>query len=97
MHKLKLRTSSGYALAIAAFALSLYSAGAYAYVGPGLGLGVLGSLFGAITAFFLAIVGLIWYPFKRLFRKIKSKRSQAKPSTDTAAADKDHETERPTE
>jgi hypothetical protein len=42
---------------------------AMAYVGPGLGLGAIGTFFGAIFAVFLAIVGLIWYPVKRLFNK----------------------------
>lgn len=42
---------------------------AYAYVGPGLGLGVIGAFFGVILAIFLAIVGVIWYPIKRLLKK----------------------------
>ena len=46
---------------------------AYAYVGPGLGLGVIGAVFGAIAAVLLAVVGIIWYPIKRLLRKSNSK------------------------
>lgn len=42
---------------------------AYAYVGPGLGLGVIGAIFGAILAVLLAVVGVIWYPVKRLLKK----------------------------
>lgn len=42
---------------------------AHAYVGPGLGLGVIGALFGAIAVVFLAIVGVFWYPLKRILRK----------------------------
>jgi uncharacterized membrane-anchored protein len=45
--------------------------GAYAYVGPGLGLGVLGALFGAIATVLLAVVGLVWYPMKRLIKRMK--------------------------
>ena len=44
---------------------------ASAYVGPGLGLGAIGAFFGAILAVLLAIIGIIWYPFKRLIKKIK--------------------------
>jgi hypothetical protein len=38
----------------------------HAYVGPGLGLGAIGAFFGIVFAVFLAIVGLFWYPLKRL-------------------------------
>ena len=41
----------------------------HAYIGPGLGVGVIGALIGGIMAIFLAFVGLLWYPIKRLFRK----------------------------
>jgi hypothetical protein len=42
---------------------------ALAYVGPGLGMGVIGAIFGILAAILLAIVGLIWYPVKRLMKK----------------------------
>ncbi len=40
---------------------------AQAYVGPGLGLGAIGAFFGILFAVFLAVVGIFWYPLKRLF------------------------------
>lgn len=52
--------------------LTIASSSAEAYVGPGLGLGVLGALLGGILAFFLAILGVFWYPIKRLLKKKKS-------------------------
>lgn len=55
---------------------------AHAYVGPGLGLGVIGAIFGTILAVFLAIVGVIWYPIKRLFKK----RTQSKDKADEQLA-----------
>jgi nitrate reductase gamma subunit len=42
---------------------------AHAYVGPGLGVGVIGAIFGVIFAVLLAIIGLFWYPIKRMFKK----------------------------
>jgi hypothetical protein len=42
---------------------------AYAYVGPGLGLGALGVLLGILLSIFLAILGIFWYPIKRLIAK----------------------------
>jgi hypothetical protein len=47
----------------------------HAYVGPGLGLGVIGAVIGGIIAILLAIVGVVWYPVKRVLRK--KKRSEA--------------------
>jgi hypothetical protein len=44
------------------------AASAEAYVGPGMGLGVIGAAFGLIAAVFLALVGMVWYPVKRLIR-----------------------------
>ncbi len=51
------------ALALCALALPVH-----AYVGPGLGLGAIGALFGILFAVLLAIVGIFWYPLKRLFK-----------------------------
>ena len=42
---------------------------AQAYMGPGAGLSAIGSFLSLIAAFFFAIVGFIWYPVRRLFRK----------------------------
>ncbi len=44
----------------------------FAYIGPGPGLSAIGALFALIAAVFLAIVGFIWYPIKRLFRRRKA-------------------------
>ena len=48
--------------------LSSLAVTAEAYVGPGMGLGVLGAAFGLVTAIFLGLVGMVWYPVKRLLR-----------------------------
>jgi hypothetical protein len=49
---------------------------AHAYVGPGLGLGAIGAFVGLIVSVFLAIVGIIWYPLKRILRKNKNKKTE---------------------
>lgn len=43
-----------------------------AYVGPGLGVGAIAAFFGAVLAVLLAIVGVIWYPLKRLLNRRKA-------------------------
>lgn len=49
---------------------------AEAYVGPGSGLSAIGALLAMLGAVAFAIVGLIWYPCKRLWRFIRSKRDR---------------------
>ena len=53
----------------------------YAYVGPGLGMGAIGTLLAGAMAIFLAAVGLIWYPIKRLVRKIRAMVSKSEESS----------------
>ena len=43
----------------------------HAYVGPGLGLGALGLILGVIASIILAIIGILWYPSKRIIRKLR--------------------------
>lgn len=42
-----------------------------AYIGPGAGLTVIGSLLAFLGLVFLAIVGFLWYPIKRLLIRRK--------------------------
>lgn len=44
-----------------------------AYIGPGAGISAIGTVLAFIAAIFLAIVGFIWYPIKRLLAKIKKR------------------------
>lgn len=44
----------------------------YAYLGPGVGGGVIAAAIGIIIAIFVALFGIIWFPLKRLIKKIKS-------------------------
>jgi hypothetical protein len=47
---------------------------ALAYIGPGLGLGALGVVLGIVFSVFLAIVGIFWYPIKRLVGKFRKEK-----------------------
>ena len=44
---------------------------AHAYIGPGAGAGTIAVVLGILSSIFLAFVGIVWYPIKRLFRKRK--------------------------
>ncbi|WP_342251138.1 hypothetical protein [Sphingomonas sp. OTU376] len=46
---------------------------AQAYTGPGVGLGAIGVAFGLIGSILLAIVSVVWYPVKRLVRRIRGR------------------------
>ena len=52
---------------------------AEAYVGPGMGLGVLSAVLGVLTAIFLALAGMVWYPIKRMIRARRGAASVAVP------------------
>jgi hypothetical protein len=55
---------------VAAFLILLSSAvPAHAYMGPGAGLAFLGSLIALIAAVGVGVLGLVWYPLKRLLRR----------------------------
>lgn len=49
----------------------LMASPAAAYIGPGAGLGAIGTVFAVIGAILLMIVGFIWYPVKRLLKRIR--------------------------
>lgn len=56
---------------ISLFLLGLISTPAQAYIGPGTGAGVIATVLGVLGSFALLIVGLVYYPIKRMLKKIK--------------------------
>lgn len=60
--------------------LALSPVAAHAYIGPGVGMGAVGVVIGLIASVLLAIVGLFWFPIKRILRK--RKKNQAGNSGD---------------
>ncbi|WP_420382454.1 hypothetical protein [Novosphingobium sp.] len=46
---------------------------ASAYVGPGLGLGAVSTALGVVGAIILGIIAFIWYPVKRLIRRVRAR------------------------
>ena len=47
---------------------------AQAYIGPGMSAGVIGTILGVLGSIFLAIFAVLYYPFKRLFKRLKGAR-----------------------
>ncbi|RYE03049.1 MAG: hypothetical protein EOP61_06245 [Sphingomonadales bacterium] len=61
-------------LTFAFVALALATpAGAHAYTGPGLGLGAVGVALGLVGSLLLGVASIIWYPIKRLVRRMRGK------------------------
>ncbi len=52
----------------------IYATKAYAYIGPGLGLGALSVIFGIFAVILLGIFGILYYPIKSLYLKIKNRK-----------------------
>lgn len=54
-------------------AFCLHAAPAAAYIGPGLGTGTIAAVLGILAGILMLVVGALWYPLKRLVRKMRSK------------------------
>lgn len=55
-------------------AFLLYPPFALAYIGPGLGSGAIVAVLGTLAGLLMLVIGVIWYPIKRLIRRFKSKK-----------------------
>jgi len=51
--------------------LCAFPACAVAYVGPGLGAGALAAVLGVAGGLVMLVVGVVWYPIKRIIRRIR--------------------------
>ena len=74
---------AGTGLVAVALALSVFATPAFAYIGPGAGITVLGALWGVVVAIVLAVVAVLLWPLRVLFRRLRHK--PAHPA-DVAAA-----------
>jgi hypothetical protein len=70
---------------LAALLLSLHPTAALAYIGPGVGAGAIAAVLGVIGSIFLAIVGVLYYPIKRLLKGRKSKTAKSSGGSKPAA------------
>jgi len=61
---------------------------AHAYVGPGAGAGTLAIVLGILSSIFLAFVGILWYPIKRL---IKTWKASSKPAAEPKRKVEEHQ------
>lgn len=59
---------------LAALASLAYPSLALAYIGPGLGTGALAAVLGTLAGLLMLIVGVVWYPIKRLIRYLRSRK-----------------------
>lgn len=47
---------------------------ASAYIGPGLGAGAVASVLGIASGLLMLVIGVVWYPLKRMIRYFRSKK-----------------------
>lgn len=65
---------------IAGMLLLLQLTAAHAYIGPGLAVGTVAIVLGVLSSIFLAFVGILWYPIKRLINKRRTTHPKTKDS-----------------
>ncbi len=53
-----------------------------AYIVPGAGAGTIAVVLGVFASIFMALIAILWYPLKRLFRKRKPKPADTSLSRD---------------
>lgn len=56
--------------------LSLFPLQAFAYIGPGLGMGTIAIVLGVFFTIIMVFFSIVWYPFKRLLKKFRNKRTE---------------------
>ena len=49
-----------------------------AYIGPGMAGGLIAAIFGIIIAFFFGLIGILFFPIKRIFKRIKNAKTGKK-------------------
>ena len=55
---------------------------AFAYSGPGAGAGTNAFVLGVLASLFLAFMGILWYPLKRLLRRHKESQQSSEKKAD---------------
>ena len=58
-------------------ATTLVALSAHAYIGPGVGAGAIATVLGLLGALLMAVVGLIYFPIKRMIKRRKARQTEA--------------------
>jgi len=69
--------------------LLVYPTIALAYIRPGLGAGALAMILGILGPIMLALFAIFWYPFKRILKRRKRKRTGELRQADDPSKTKD--------
>ena len=64
--------------------LLLFATDAAAYIGPGAGIGFLGSLWAVIVGVVLALIAIVIWPMRILWRHLRGKNKAGKPAAPRA-------------
>ncbi len=46
------------------------------YVGPGMGGGLFAAILGIMISLFVSLFAILWYPFKKIYRKIRGPKKE---------------------
>ncbi len=50
----------------------------FLYVGPGMGGGLFAAIVGIIISLIVSLFAILWYPFKKLYKKIRGNKEEEK-------------------
>jgi hypothetical protein len=56
---------------IVALSALFFSEVAFSYIGPGIAVGMILTLLGLVASFLLLLLGIVYYPLKRLVKKLR--------------------------
>lgn len=62
--------------------MNLFDLTILGYIGPGLGAGAIAVILGVIASIFVGLFAILWYPFKRLFKKLRSGKTKEDSAED---------------
>jgi hypothetical protein len=74
VHATPMTKTSALLKGVGALSLLLYTSAALAYIGPGLGTGAAAAILGIFAGLAMLVIGVIWYPLKKLIRYLRSTR-----------------------
>lgn len=77
------RRAIAFSLLVATVGTLLTPEAALAYGGPGSVISGIGALLAAVAALGAAIFGFIWFPVKRLVRRLRNRKSSQQVSTES--------------
>lgn len=73
--------------------LATVSSPSHAYIGPGMGGGVIVAVLGILGAFFVGLIGIVYFPIKRMLKNKAKKKREAQAAAEDSSTENDQGTQ----